>query len=111
MKHSDLEKRTWLASMYRDSYFPNVVVDQVRDVLIQLCDDIESKEVKNLDELYALSHAATERINALEEAFAQHGSEIQTGAREAIAEEFGVIANAYEFEGADIEELIAPRDW
>lgn len=111
MKHPELSKRSWLQEMYRDAYFPDVVVDMVRDVLIRLCEDIETKEPKTLDELYALSHAATERINDLEDTFYQHDSEIETAARECIAEEFGAIADGFGFEDADIEELIAPRDW
>jgi hypothetical protein len=38
-------------------------------------------------------------------------SEIETAAREAIAHDFDVIAGAYGFADADIEELIATRDW
>lgn len=111
MKHPVLSKRAWLREMYDDAYFPDVAVDMVRDVLTRLCDEIETKSPSDLDELYKLTHAATERINDLEDTFHQHGSEIETTARECMAEEFGVIADAYGFQDADIEELIAPRDW
>ena len=60
--------------------------------------------------LYVLSDAATEEFNQLAEEFGENDSEIETAAREAIAEDFGVIAKAYGFD-ADVEELIAPRDW
>jgi hypothetical protein len=60
--------------------------------------------------LYALTHAATEEFNALAEEFEENDSELETAAREAIAEDFEWIAKAYGFD-ADIEELIAPRDW
>lgn len=39
------------------------------------------------------------------------GSEIETVAREAIAEDFWRVASAYGFADADAEELIATRDW
>lgn len=65
----------------------------------------------SFDELYALTHAATEEINDLEEAFAEEGSEIETGARESICNDFAVIAKAYGFVNADIEKLVATREW
>ena len=58
--------------------------------------------------LYALTHAATEEFNALAEEFEENDSELETAAREAIAEDFEWIAKAYGVD-ADIEELIAPR--
>jgi hypothetical protein len=42
--------------------------------------------------------------------FEENDSELETAARKAIAEDFERIATAYGFD-ADIEELIAPRDW
>ncbi|WP_267466141.1 DUF5713 family protein [Nocardia puris] len=56
-------------------------------------------------------YAAAEEFNDLQDDFAAAGSEIETVAREAIAEEFWFVADAYGFADADIEELIAPRDW
>jgi hypothetical protein len=41
----------------------------------------------------------------------ENGSEIETMARDCIAVDFKHIALAYGFEDADIEELVAPRDW
>lgn len=61
--------------------------------------------------MYALTHKATEQINDLEAVFEENGSEIETVARETIAEDFIRIADAYGLTDADIEELIAPREW
>ncbi|MBB1246950.1 hypothetical protein GL263_25885, partial [Streptomyces durbertensis] len=61
--------------------------------------------------VYALTHAATEEFNELDEALGEAGSGIETVAREEIAEDFAFIASAYGFGNADVEELIAPRDW
>lgn len=101
----------FVADMYRDAYFPDPEVAKVEAVLRELCARIEADEPKTLAELYPLTHAATEKINALEDDFAAAGSEIETGARESIAADFVAIAKAYGFADADIEELIAPRDW
>lgn len=101
----------FLDCMYQDSYFPTFLVDKCKAVLLQLCHNIESSKPSDLEELYKLSHAATERINDLEEEFFAHDSEIETGARECLAENFYFIAQAYGFESADMEALIATREW
>lgn len=96
--------------MYSDSYFPTVCVDRVKEVLVGLCERIEHERPKDLPSLYRLTHAATEQINELEDFFSENGSEIETAAREAIGSNFARIAAAYGFD-ADLETLIAPREW
>ncbi|MER6346260.1 DUF5713 family protein [Streptomyces sp. NPDC001595] len=100
-----------LRGMYDDGYYPDHVVDLGRQVLERLCERIEAERPDGLPALYALTHAATEEFNALEAAFHAAGSEIETVAREVIAEEFAFVAEAYGFADADVEELIATRDW
>ena len=100
----------FLDEMYQDNYFPDHLVDKCKDVLIRMCEKIEETNPKTLDELYVITHASTEEFNDLEEEFNENDSEIETAARECIAAEFYNIASAYGFE-ADIEELIAPREW
>lgn len=51
-----------------------------------------------------------EKINSLQEDFYLNRSEIETGAREAIAMDFDFICKSYGFK-ADVEELISNRDW
>lgn len=101
---------SFLKEMYEDSYFPNKLVDESKAILVGLCFEIEQKQPKTLDELYELTHAATDKFNDLQEAFEEADSEIETGARECIAEDFEFVAEAYGFD-ADIEELIATREW
>lgn len=101
----------WLAGMYRDGYFPDRQVDKVKSVLLQLCSDIEEQKPQTEAELLALTHAATERINELQEDFEDDGSEIETVAREVIAEDFRYVAEAYGFGEVDVEDLIATREW
>ncbi|WP_062430070.1 DUF5713 family protein [Herbidospora daliensis] len=101
----------FLAGMYRDPYFPDELVDKGKAVLLRLCDRIEAEQPGDLAALYALTHAATDEFNALDEEFHEADSEIETAARELIAEDFWFIASAYGFDDADIEELIATRDW
>ncbi|MEW9552833.1 DUF5713 family protein [Nonomuraea sp. NPDC050783] len=101
----------FLKGMYADAYYPDHVVDQGREILVRLCERIESERPADLDALYTLTHAATEEFNDLEAEFDAAGSEIETVAREVIAEDFWFVATAYGFPEADIEELIAPREW
>ncbi|SEG25098.1 hypothetical protein SAMN04489712_10484 [Thermomonospora echinospora] len=101
----------FLRGLYADEYFPDHVVDKGKAVLLRLCERIEAERPSDLAALYALTHVATEEFNALEAEFEAAGSEIETFAREEIAEDFWFVASAYGFAEADIEELIAPRDW
>lgn len=96
--------------MYDDSYFPNHLVDKGREILLTLCSEIEKSKPTNLDELYKLTHSATNKFNDLQKELLNNDSEIDTIARECIALDFEFIATAYKYE-ADMEELIAPRDW
>ncbi len=102
---------SFLKGMYTDGYYPDHVVDQGRAILLRLCERIEAERPGDLAALYALTEVATEEFNALEEEFEAAGSEIETVAREVIAEDFGFVASAYGFPDADVEELIAARDW
>ena len=72
---------------------------------------IEADRPAGLAALYALSGTATEEFNALDAEFAAAGSGIETVAREVIADDFRFIAVAYGFPDADVETLIARRDW
>ncbi|MEE1939363.1 DUF5713 family protein [Streptomyces sp. TRM 70361] len=100
-----------LRQMYSDAYFPDHVVDKGRDILLRLCGRIEAEQPPDLAALYGLTQAATEEFNLLEAEFEAAGSEIETVARERIADDFWFVASAYGFTDADVEELIATRHW
>ncbi|GGY07834.1 DUF5713 family protein [Streptomyces minutiscleroticus] len=109
--NQQVAEHAFLRQLYADSYFPDHVVDKGREVLLRLCERIESERPSDLAALYALTRAATEEFNLLETEFEAAGSEIETVAREEIAEDFWFVASAYGFTDADVEELIAARDW
>ena len=110
IKNEKMKEYPILEGMYEDGYFPNFLVDKCKDILIRLSLEIEEKQPANLEALYELTHAATDKFNDLEDEFFENESEIETGARETIAENFEFISEAYGFE-ADVEELIATREW
>ena len=101
----------YLAGMYDDDYFPDHLVDKVKRILLDLCAVIERDAPADLPALYRLTAVATERVNDLVDEFDEAGSEIETVAREEIAEDFWSVAKAYGFADADPEELVAVRDW
>lgn len=111
LKNEAVAAHPFLQEMFDDGYFPNDLVEEGKQILLKLCADIEATKPASLDALYALTHPATEAFNALDEKLQEAGSEIETAARDCIGTEFAFIASAYGFEDADIEELIAPRDW
>ncbi|WP_327693142.1 DUF5713 family protein [Streptomyces sp. NBC_00459] len=101
----------FLRLLYADTYYPDHVVDRGTAILLRLCERIEAEQPSDLTALYVLTQAATEEFNLLEAEFDAAGSEIETVAREEIAEDFGFVASAYGFADADVEELIATRNW
>ncbi|MCX4667468.1 DUF5713 family protein [Streptomyces sp. NBC_01381] len=101
----------FLGELYGDSYYPDHLLDKGKAILLGLCARIESERPADLDALYVLTAAATEEFNALEEEFVAADSEIETIARDAIGEDFAFVASAYGFADADVEELIAAREW
>lgn len=111
VKNEKVKQYSFLSEMYKDTYFPDKCVDKGKEILIDLCFQIEQSHPKSLDELYMLTHTATDKFNDLQDDFYENESEIETAARECIAEDFEFIAHSYGFEDADAEELIATRDW
>ncbi|WP_101789466.1 DUF5713 family protein [Nonomuraea indica] len=109
--HRQVAGHRFLQPLYDDDYYPDHVVDRGSAILVRLCERIEADRPSDLAALYALTWAATEEFNDLEAAFEAAGSEIETVAREAIADEFWFVASAYGFAEADAETLIATRDW
>ena len=113
MKHlsnGDIEQLGLLVEMYGDVSFPTHLVDRIKEILFDMCRVIERRQPADTAALYPITHAATERINRLQDEFFDAESEIETVARDSIAESFARIAAAYGFD-ADIEELVATRDW
>lgn len=104
---------SFLRGLYGDEYeyYPNHLLDKGREILLRLCERIEAEPPVDLVGLYALTVGPTEEFNRLQEEFWAAGSEIETMARDEIAGDFGFVAAAYGFADADLEELVAERDW
>ena len=106
-----IKSHAFLECMVHDDYFPKHLVEQGKQILIRLCEQIEKQRPADEQALYALTHSATEEFNELAQAFEEADSEIETMARDCIGADFDFIAKSYGFISTDAEELIANRDW
>lgn len=106
-----IAERAFLAGMYSDGYFPNHLVDKGKAILLKLCERIEAEQPADDEAVLALTDDATRAFNDLQEEFYEADSEIETAAREDIAENFGFILETYGFGHIDVEEAIRERDW
>lgn len=104
------QTHAFLSCMYADSYYPKAQVDKCKKVLVELCFEIEKSKPETLDQLYVLTHEATNKINGLQVDFEKNQSEIETAARECLAESFEYISIIYGYK-ASVEKMIAPRHW
>lgn len=99
----------FLPEMYEDDYFPNSEVDKVKAAIQKVVTYLEKGETdpkkvqKKLD-------AMTLTINELQNDFVDHGSELETGAANAIAETVARMLAHFQVD-IDIEEAIRERDW
>lgn len=98
-----------LDEMYQDEYYPNFLVDKVKDELQKVINLLETGETdteiiqKKLDEAICA-------INDLQEEFDENDSEIETVARDCIGETVGYILEWFGIP-IDVEEAIRERDW
>lgn len=103
---SDFE---YLKDMYEDSYFPNLLVDKVKEIIKSTVLFIEEGN-HTKDEIQASFDKMTISINELAEEFEENGSEIETGARESIGDTVDKIINYFNID-IDVEEAIREREW
>ncbi|ULH13985.1 DUF5713 family protein (plasmid) [Deinococcus sp. KNUC1210] len=100
----------FLNEMEHDNYYPPQLVAKGKFILQGLCLQIEAQRPQTLEQLFQLTHEATEQFNRLSDEFDEQGSELETVARENIAKDVDFIAQAYGFH-EDLESLIQNREW
>ena len=99
----------YLPQMYKDCYYPVALVDKVKEQLAGLVALLEQGPHPD-DVVQAKCDEMTDAINALEEEFDEEGSELETVAREDIAETLGRIFEAYDVE-LELEDALRKREW
>lgn len=98
-----------LADMYQDEYFPDFLVDKVRELVQNVIDFLETEE-RDLEVIQEKFDEMTEAINDLQEEFEDNDSELETGARESIGETVEYILKWFDID-IDVEDAIRMRDW
>ena len=98
-----------LDEMYRDEYYPDFLVDKVKDELQKVIGLLESGETDTEAVQEALD-AAVCSINDLQEEFDENDSEIETVARDCIGVTVDYILKWFGIP-IDMEEAIRERDW
>ena len=100
----------FLKEMYADSYFPTILVDKVKDILVHLCNQFAENPIHTIEDELIFIDETIEKINVLENEFYAYESEIETAAREAILGDVIQIMKFYNVR-CDFEEATGNREW
>jgi ATP-dependent Zn protease len=87
------------------------LVDKLKTVFLNLCQKIETTRPSAEDEVERLCALSVEEINQLVTEFENERSDIDTDAREALADEFCTILEAYSLPYENIEQVLSNRTW
>lgn len=104
-----MKEELYLVDMYRDDYYPNFLVDRIKNYL-QTAEQVMQHHSEDLVRVQQALDVAVNSINDLAETFYAHNSEIETVAREDIAETVMTMLDHYTIT-LDIEEALRERDW
>lgn len=108
MKKFDADYKL-LEDMYQDGYFPDFLVDKIKDLIQDVIAFLETGE-RDLEKIQEKFDCMTLSINDLQEEFEENDSELETGARESIGETVAYILQWFEID-IDPEDAIRERDW
>ncbi|MDR2051537.1 MAG: DUF5713 family protein [Deltaproteobacteria bacterium] len=99
----------FLPEMYADAYFPDFLVDKLRDLLLEIVRFIEEGG-HTAQELQVVLDCVIQKTNELAEEFEENGSGVETAARDSIG---GTVENILRYFDADmdIETAIRMREW
>lgn len=95
--------------MYEDDYFPNFLVDKVKNLILNLIAYLEMGE-QDITKIQEKCDEMTLAINDLDEEFDENDSELETGARESIGDSVEYVLKWFEIP-IDCEEAIRNREW
>lgn len=98
-----------LEDMYEDGYFPDFLVDKIRDLIENVITFLETGE-QDLQKIQEKFDEMTLAANDLEEEFEENGSELETAARESIGATVAYILQWFEI-NIGVEDAIRERDW
>lgn len=99
----------WLDEMYQDAYYPDFLVDKIKNELQKVVDLLESGET-DVEAIQEQLDKMACAVNDLQEEFEENDSEIETVARDCIGTTVGYILDWFDIP-IDREEAIRERDW
>ncbi|MBE1553994.1 tetratricopeptide (TPR) repeat protein [Filibacter limicola] len=109
VRDNDSASFEYLKDMYIDGYYPNFLVDKVKAELVKVVEFLEQGN-QDVEEIQSKLDFAIHAINDLAVEFDENDSEIETVARESIAQTVEDILAFFGIE-IDTEEAIRERDW
>ncbi len=104
-----MREEDYLKDMYSDSYFPNFLVDKIKESIKKIYEVLENGEI-DLEVIQSVCDNSVIEINNLEDEFDDNDSEIETVARDSIAITVEKILVKYNID-LDIEEALREREW
>lgn len=99
----------FLPEMYQDDYFPVAQVDKVKAAIQKVAAYLEKGDF-TVEKVQKKLDSMTSKINDLQEDFEDNDSEIETGARESIADTIERLLTYFNVD-IDIEEALREREW
>lgn len=108
MKKFD-ESYILLKDMVNDDYFPEFLVEKIKELIVPVIGLLENGETDKLV-IQAGLDEMTLAINDLQEEFEENDSEIETVARDSIGETIEYILKWFDID-IDTETAIGERDW
>ncbi|WP_070001010.1 DUF5713 family protein [Cellulosilyticum sp. I15G10I2] len=104
-----IDENVLLKDMYDDGYFPDFLVDKVKEQILKVVSFLEIGE-KDIDKIQEKLDEMTISINELEDEFDENESEIETVARDSIGVSVEYVLQCYDI-NIDIEDAIREREW
>lgn len=111
ISNEEIKAHAFLADMYSNNQYPRHLVDKAKAILLDLCAKIETRKPKKLEDLYDLTHRATDSFNDLQDEFKAKKSKYDAAAAKCIGDDFEFIVSTYGYFEADAEELTGPKEW
>ena len=99
-----------LIPMYDDDYYPDVLVDELKQLLGQFSKQITKGGLSN-EAIYHSAHETMVKINKMKPKFEDHDSSLDDTAADYIAEAMMMVVQEAGYFDIEMEELIANREW
>ncbi|OAM29186.1 MULTISPECIES: DUF5713 family protein [Eikenella] len=107
LQNPELANYTFLQDLYNDNTFPFEFTQRGEEILANTCRQIEANPPSDVESLYLITQAATERFNNLRDEFDIEGGDTL---RDALANDLAYIAQCYGIYDTDTERLTATQD-